>query len=183
MPVEKKFVPKKGVEIQEGTHVGLFAGLIHLGTQRNEYEGKVSYKDQVLLKFELPDTTMDDGRPVTISKRETNSGGAKSNMLKLVKALKGTKDLDDGVDYEELIGQPVMLEISHTNKGNASIKGYMPVPDFLKKTMKPLMVEPVLLFDVEQISDKELEAMPEWLQKLINERVQDGKDYNEETNY
>lgn len=183
MAVEKKFIPKKSVEIPEGTQVGLFAGLIHLGTQRNEYEGKVSYKDQVLLRFELPDIILEDGRPITITKRETNSGGAKSNMLKLVKALKGTKDLEDGVDYEELVGQPVMLEIAHTSKGNAKIDGYMPVPEFLKKTVKPLMTEPVLLFDVENISDKELEAMPDWLQKLINERVQDDKDFNEGTNY
>jgi len=183
MPVEKKFVERKGVEIPEGTQVGLFAGLIHLGTQRNEYEGKVSYKDQVLLRFELPDVTLEDGRPITITKRETNSAGAKSNMLKLVRALKGTKDLEDGVDYEELIGQPVMLEIAHTAKGNAKIDGYMPVPEFLKKTVKPLMTEPQLLFDVEQISDKELEAMPEWLRELINKRVQEGGDIDEGANY
>lgn len=183
MSVEKKFVPKKGVEIPEGPQVGLFAGLIHLGTQRNEYEGKVSYKDQVLLKFELPDVTMDDGRPVTLTKRETNSSGAKSNMLKLVRALKGTKNLDSGVDYEELVGLPVTLQIAHTSKGSAKIESYTPVPDVLKKTVKPLMTEPVLLFDVEAISDKELEAMPEWLSKLINERVTTDGDVDEGANY
>lgn len=184
MAIEKTFKPTKGVDIPEGTHVGLFAGLIHLGTQRSEYEGNVSYKDTVLVKFELQDVLMDDGRPVTITKRETNSSGAKSNLLKLVKAIKGSSNVADGVDFEDMVGLPVLLEITHSAKGNAKIKGYMSVPDILKKTVKPLMGNPVLLFDVEQISETELQDMPEWLQKVINERVQgDNKDVDDSVDF
>jgi len=183
MPVEKKFIPKKGIDIEEGSYIGLFAGLIHLGIQRNEYQGEVSYKDQVLLKFELPDILLEDGRPIIITKRETNSGGAKSNMLKLVKALSNSSDITNGVDYEELVGKPLMLDIKHSAKGSAKISGYMPVPKHLKAGIKPLMNEPVLLFDVEHISDKELETMPEWLRELINKRVQDEGNVEEGANY
>ena len=183
MAVDSKFVPKKGVEIPEGPQVALFAGLVHLGTQRNEYEGKVSYKDQVLFRFELPEVTLDDGRPVILTKRETNSAGAKSNVLKLVRALKGSKDIKDGVDYEEMIGAPLLLQVGHTAKGNAKIDAYTPIPSQMKNSIKPLMSDPMLFFDVETISDKDKEKMPEWLQKLINERVQDDSNFDEGANY
>lgn len=183
MAVNKKFKGDKGFVIEEGTHVGLFLGLVHLGIQRGEFEGVVSYKDQVLIKFELPDVLSDKGTPLTLSKRVTNSSHSKAELMKAVKALSGNSNVDEGVDFEELVGSPVMLEVGHSKSGGAKIVGYMPVPAALKKTIKPLMGEPVLLFDVEKISDKELEKMPEWLRKVINERSGNEPETNEDVNY
>jgi hypothetical protein len=175
MALNKEFKVKKGISVEAGTHVGLLLSIIHLGVQKIEYAGEVSYKDQVLLVFELPDTTLEDGRPITISKRETHSVGKKSNLLKAVKALNGGKDVArEGILYEILIGKPVMLELKeNSKKTGVNVAGYMPVPDVLKKTLKPLVNEAKLYLDVEKISDKELEALPEWVRKVINERVKE----------
>lgn len=183
MAVDKIFKQQKGIEVPEGSTLGLFLGLVHLGVQKNEYEGVVNYVDQVLLKFELPDQVLEDGRPITLTKRERNSTSPKSNMLKFIKAINGSKNLENGIDFEEQLGKPVLLEIKHTAKGSPSIGSYMSAPESMKKNLKPLINEPTLLLDVEEISSKELEDMPEWLQKVINGRVRGNGDVNEESNY
>ena len=185
MAVAKKFkVQAAPVTIEEGTQIGIFIGLIHVGMQKSDFKGEISFKDQVLLKFELPDTLLSDGRPVTLIKRETNSIAKKSNLLKVIKALKGGKEVDE-VDFEELIGMPLMLDLKTNTKGTGvNITGYMAVPAGLKKNIKPQLNESTLLFDVETISAKELEVLPEWIQKLINERITgDIKAVDEDINY
>src|SRR5689334_1493487 len=98
MAVNKVFKQKEGFEVPEGAQLGLLLNVIHLGVQKNTFQGVTSYKDQVLLTFELPDLTMDDGRPVTQSTRVTNSQGKRSTLTKIVKALNGGKEVKEGVD-------------------------------------------------------------------------------------
>jgi hypothetical protein len=174
MSVAKVSKPKKGVDIEEGSHVGLFLGLVHLGVQKGEYEGLVSYKDQVLLMFELPDITLEDGRPINLTARVTHSLSKRATLLKVGKALNGGRDVKDGIDWEASIGKPVLLELKNNAKGTGvNIKGYMAVPDVMRKNLKPLINEPKLLLDVDAIGDKELEKLPEWVRKVINERVKE----------
>lgn len=174
MALDYKFVPTKGVNIPPGSHVGLLAEIIHLGVQRGEYEGVVSYKDKVLFTFELPDITLDDGRPVRMSKVETNSSSNRSNYLKLVKALTGKQDLSEGIELDKLIGSPVLLQVEDNKKGTGSnIKVYMAVPAVIRTNLKPLMSEPRLLLDVEKIGD-EIKKLPDWIQKMINSRISDS---------
>ena len=174
MAVEKVAKPKHGINVPEGTHLGLFLGLVHLGIQKNDYEGTTTYKDQVLLKFELPEFIMENSLPVVVSKRETNSLSQKANMLKAVKALSGAKNIDDGVDFEDLIGQPVLLELkANAKKTSVSIASYTPVLSSMRKDIKPLINSPQLLFDVDNIGAKELKDQPEWIQTLINTRIKE----------
>lgn len=170
MAVDNIFKPKKSVEISAGTQVGLFAGLIHLGTQKSDYKGEVTYKDQLLFQFELPDVLLGDGRPYVISKRETHSTGSKSNLLKIMKALNQGKSVDEGISWESKLGKPIMLNLKENSKGTGmSIEGYMAAPSGL--TVKPLMGEPKLLLDVDKISEKELASLPSWIATLINARI------------
>ncbi|HEY3524980.1 MAG TPA: hypothetical protein VGK47_02200 [Nitrososphaeraceae archaeon] len=177
MPLDNKFVPKKSITVPPGTHTALLAEIIHIGVQRGEYKGEVSLKDQILFSFELPDITSEDGRPIRISKRETHSLGAKGNLIKLIQALTGTNNLEKGIDYSDLIGKPLLLSIEHTEKGNSKIAGYMSLPNQYKNGLKPLMSTPRLFLDVDQISEKDFKQFPEWVQKVINERV-GGKNDN-----
>lgn len=178
MAVDKvsKVLKSGGVTIKPGSKLGLFLGIIHLGTQKSEFEGRVSYKDQVLLKFELPSVLLPDGRPVTLSKRETHvlgSGkGKESNLLKLGRAL-NDGEKPEGIDWEESLGKPVLLELKENkDKTGVNISGYLVPPEEMVEKVKPLVNEPVLELDVDNIPDKAFKGFPEWLQKVINERVQ-----------
>lgn len=182
MAVDNKYKKKKFVEIPEGTHLALFQGLVHVGIHKNEYQGVVSHPDQVLLMFELPDITLDDGRAVTLTRRESNSFGQRSNLTKVVKALNNGKD--DEIAFSELIGKPLMLETKeNTKKTGVNITGYMSAPESLKRTVKPLMNKPILLLDVEKIGEKDLKELPEWIQKLINEREADNGEVEPEIDF
>lgn len=185
MAISKIFKPGKGVDIPVGSQIAIVQSIIHLGTQRTEYEGNVSYKDQILFTFELPEFVLENGHSVTLSKTETNTSGIKGNLTKLLTAINGGKKLtDDGLDLEDAIGKPLMLTVGVTKTGNSKIEGYTSIHDNLKKTLKPLIGTPRLLLDVEEISAKELSELPEWVQKIINERIDTtGNDVDPDVDY
>ncbi len=182
MAIESKFKVGEGsgVELEEGSYKARLLSIVHLGVQKGEFNGEVSYKDQLLAQFELVDELMPDGRPVVRGKRETNSMGKRANFTKLVQALGGD---EDGTDLSELLGEPLMLSIGKTATGNSKISSYSKMREKDKQGLAPLMGEPKLFLDVDQISDKELAAMPDWLRKIINERVKEEPEANDDVNY
>ena len=170
MAVDKVFKPKSGVEVPEGPQLGLLLNVIHVGVQKNTYQGLTNYKDQVLVTFELPEVTTDEGKPLCQSTRVSNLSGPKSTLTKIVKALNGGKKIEDGIDFESLIGKPIQLTIGKTSGGNSKISEFSPVMGSIAKSAPKLVNEPKLLLDVDNIGDKELESLPEWIRKVINER-------------
>src|ERR1700676_1454752 len=131
MAIDKVSKPAKGIDIPAGTYVALFAGLVHIGTQKGEYQGQVNYNDQVVAYFELPEVLKNDGNPITLSARMNHKlgtgKGKKSTMLVLGEALNGGKDCKDGIDWEEQIGKPLMVVLEENSKGTGvNIKNYMP---------------------------------------------------------
>lgn len=190
MAVEKfsKITESKGIDIPEGTHPARFLSLVHLGVQKTEWQGKTNYKEQVLLRFELSEITLEDGRPVSLTKRENltllkSKQGKESNLLKLGKALNGGKDVKEGIDWEDSLGKPLFLEVSKTDKGSAKIEGYVAMPASLAKTLPPLVNEPSLLLDVDTVSEPEFKKLPEWVQKVMNERVNSEGEVDPGVNY
>lgn len=166
-----------GVSIPEGSHIGLFKGLVHVGTQENEFKGVKSLADQVLLQFELQDVLLGDGKPVTVSKIVRNSMHEKANLLQIGKALGA--DTTHGIDFESLVGKPVMVNMEPNEaKTKVVVKSFSPLPTLLRKEVKPLIQTPQLLFDVETISDAQVKELPEWVQKIINNRVKNTSVYN-----
>lgn len=155
--------------VPEDTHVGLLHSIIHLGLQKNEFQGVVSIVDQVLLTFELPDVLLDDGRPATVNSRVKVSTHTKSTLTKVVEALGG--DTKEGVEFDQLIGKSVMLGILHnTKKTGVYIKTYMQTPATLKKHLKPLLNKKILHLDVDKITDHQKTELPKWVVKVIDER-------------
>lgn len=163
-----------GVKVPEGSHIGLFVGLVHLGTHKNEFKGVSSFKDQVFLQFELQDILNDKGLPIVFGKVETNSMKEKSNMLKFGKAIGA--NIDEGIDFEQLVGKPLLLNFALNNaKTHVNIKSYSPLPALLRKEVKPLATTPRILMDVEAITEGQIKELPEWLQKKISQRIKGGE--------
>ncbi len=174
---------KKGelVKIESGSNVGLFAGIVHLGLQRSEYQGKVSFKEKVLLRFELPDVVMEDGRPIVLSKTETfnlsSYKGKESNLLKVSRILTQSVDLKEGINWEEVLGRGVLLELKKSETtAFTNIVGYSSLPKSLSQSLKPLVDDGLLVFDVDTINDNEMNRLPQWVQKMINTRQRSGND-------
>lgn len=159
-----------GVEIKPDSYIGLLLGVVHLGTQKNTYKGETSLVDQLLLQFELQDVLMDNGHPIVVSKVVRNSMKQKATLTSIVADLGG--DLEDGVDLDELVGKAILVEMGHNEaKTKVVVRGFSPMPKILAKEVKPLANTPRMFLDVEQLTDGNLEELPEWVRKLINERV------------
>ncbi len=169
------------VDIPVGTEIGLLLGVVHLGTQKNTYKGVTSFVDQVLLQFELQDVLTESGQPIIFSKIERNSMKAKANLLKFGKAI--GIDVDEGIDFESLIGKPIGLTLDHNEAGTrVTIKGYTALSKRDLSAVKPLMGTPRLYLDVDTISESQKSELPEFVRKMINERITEATSTNSDNN-
>jgi len=115
--------------VSVGVHKARCVKVIDLGTQRNEYEGNVSYKHQVLVIFETPDQTNDTSEPLTISKWYNLTLHEKSNLGIDLTSWRGRafSEIDKkGFDISKLAGVPCMLNVIQGNKNN-KIGSVMPL--------------------------------------------------------
>jgi hypothetical protein len=101
-----------------GLHVARCIGIIDLGTQKGEYQGKPNIKRECVVRWELPSTTMGDGRPFVVLKFYTASLGEKANLRKDLVNWRGKEFTAEelmGFDEKNLLDKPCMLTL--TKKG------------------------------------------------------------------
>ena len=54
--------------VSVGVHKSRCIKVIDLGTQKNEFEGNITWKRQILVIWEVPEQTSETSEPLTISK-------------------------------------------------------------------------------------------------------------------
>lgn len=114
-----------------GSELGVCVRVIDLGTQRNEYQGEVSFKRQLMIVWELPEAKMQDGKPFMIANWYTYSSHPKSSLRQDLEAWRGAafkKEEISEFDINRLLGKGCMLGIIHTDTGRARIKSIMRLP-------------------------------------------------------
>ena len=157
--------------IPAGTHVARCIGVIDLGTQYSEKFGNSSRK--VLVKWELCNELMDDGKPIGTSKKYTLSLNEKANLKKDLESWLGRGITEDeqkeGFALGALLGKPCLLSIIHAQSGDktyANVAGVMSVP---KGTQVPDQVNPMTTYDVEDGKNSVFAKLPDWIKKIIGE--------------
>lgn len=104
-----------------GNHLAICYRVIDLGTQEVTYDGQTKHQRKVYLGWEVPDETMEDGRPFTIGKRYTWSSHEKSTLRKHLEAWRSKPFTDSdlgegGFHIKKVLGVPCMLQIVHTTR-------------------------------------------------------------------
>ena len=115
--------------VSVGVHKARCIKVIDLGTQKNEYEGNITWKRQVLVIWETPDQTNETSEPLTISKFYTLSLHEKSNLGIDLTSWRGrafSETEKKGFDIANLIGQSCTLNVIQGNKNN-KIGSVMPL--------------------------------------------------------
>lgn len=137
-----------------GNHVGRCIGIIDVGTQQGEYQGKTTYARKIIVRFELPNELMSDGdyagKPFIVSKFYTASLSEKANLRKDLSAWRGRDFTDDelmGFDVQNILDKPGMVNVTHNDKGRAKVSGITPLP---KGTQAPARVNELLYFSLER---------------------------------
>lgn len=99
---------------ETGNWTAICIRIIDLGTQENEYQGKVNLRRQSLIVWELPDQLDSEGKPLTISKAYTSSLGDKATLRKHLASWRGrdfTAEELAGFDPKNLLGKSCLLNL------------------------------------------------------------------------
>lgn len=161
--------------IPSGSHVARLYQIIHVGTLPKSWKGEERMVDQVRLTFELCNEKKEfDGveKPLSISTRfETYSMGKKANLRRLIEGMYGKTLHDDeafNFDFDTLLGDDCLLTVVHSegNDGTtyANIQSASPLP---KGMIAPPLFNPARFLDVNEITEEELSALPQFLQEKM----------------
>ena len=184
-----KFPAKAGGDFEPvpaGNHVAICNAVVDLGLQK----GSGMYPDpkpQVYIRFELPTERVKyekDGQtiegPMSIGKRFTASMSEKANLRKFIEGWFGKKfpsnDAAADFDLELLLGKKCLLNVTHTEKGDktyANLSSAAPLPKGMAADYP--QHNKSIAFDLSKADDQTFRLLPEWLQKVINERLEEPK--------
>jgi len=158
---------KEWEEPETGNHVARCIRVIELGTQRNEYQGKESFKKQTLVVWELPTELMTDGKPFTISKWYTASLNEKANLRRDLENWRGrpfTEEELAGFDQRNILEKPCLLNVIKNDKGKVIVGSVSAVP---KGMTAPPQVNPTLFYDLEDHNEEIWGKLSEGIRKII----------------
>lgn len=176
--------------VPAGVHMAICTQVIDLGFQES-FNKKYAPKRQVYIKFEIPDVQVEWEKkgekhtgPATIGRKFGLSISEKSHLRPFLVGWRGkdfTKEEEDGFEITSIIGKLCQLSVAHEQskdgkKVYASISGAFSLiqlqKDELKKNpAKAKPSSPLLVYSPEAHDQKIFEQLPEWLQKMIAERV------------
>jgi hypothetical protein len=154
-----------------GPHPAVLVGLIQLGTQETEFQGKKDWKEQILLVWELTATKKSQSAENhIIQKQYTFSLNQKAALRKLIENWRG-KSLQEGEDFDiaRCLGKPCLVTVIHTGTGErpyGKIEGVGGVPAGLT------VPAPTKTPTAWEITDP-IAKLPDWLPFLYGESVLD----------
>ena len=117
-------------QLSTGVHNARCVRVIDLGTQRNEYQGQVSWKRKVMITWEVHNK--DSEEPFEISNFYNNSLYEKANLSKDLTSWRGrpfTEDEKKGFDISNLVGKVCQLNVIEGNNGKPKVATVLPTKD------------------------------------------------------
>ena len=158
--------------LEPGTHLAICYEVIDFGTQRDVYEGEENIRRKLWIGWEIPDQTMDDGRPFVIGKEYTLSMHEKSALRKHLEAWRGIPFTDDDLgesgkfDVKNIIGKPCALSVTHNDKGRAKVASVIAL---MKGTEVPAKTndERFLSLAPDEFDVEAYHSLNEWMKEKI----------------
>ena len=166
-----------------GTFIARCHRFIDLGSHEQTYQGEnKGLKRLVMIGFELPTETMEDGRPFTIHKRYTWSTHEKANMRKDLESWRGAKFNDhdfgpDGFDVRNLLGVPATLTIVHSENDGKNYSNIASIGKAMKGITIPDQINASVYLSLEADGfDREVfEGLSDKLKAFIAESPEYGR--------
>ena len=155
--------------VEAGVHKGRCIKIIDLGTHEVTYNEEIQEKHKIMIMFELPESTMKDGRPFAVALFVNLSLHKKSKLRPLLVGWRGkdfTEDEAGDFDILKLLDVPALLNVIHNESDGityANIQSIMP----LKKSECPARVNDLTSFSLSDYDPAVLETLSEKLQKKI----------------
>ena len=153
--------------VSVGVHKARCVRVIDLGTQHNEYQGQVSFKRQVLIIWEVPSETDNDGKPLTISKFYTLSLHEKSTLSADLTSWRGrpfTETEKKTFDISKLAGVACTLNVISKND-KSKISSVMPLA---KGEQVNEQYHPTLVFSISDFTNGKKEIFNQLSEGIRN---------------
>lgn len=154
-----------------GTHIARCVKVIDIGTQKGEFQGKATFKRQVIIGWELPDELMTEGnyagQPFVVSRFYTASLSEKANLRKDLANWRGrdfTEQELAGFHAKKILSTGCMLSLTLNDKGKVRVTGVMALP---KGTKMPPQVNPNVYFSLDEYDQEAFDSLSEGYQKFI----------------
>ncbi len=150
-----------------GSHIARCIKIIDIGTHHGEYLGVPNVHNQIIVQWELPGETMDDGKPLIISKFYTNSLSTKANLRKDLESWRArpfTAEELEKFDLMKILGIAAMVSVVHTDKKKAKVVSVSSMP---KGIVCPPAVNALESFWIDEWDDAKFEALSKGFQKMI----------------
>lgn len=165
--------------VPQGVHMARCYRVIDLGTQEVNFQGDIKAQRKILIGWELfgesetgEPLTMDDGQPMTISKRYTLSLSRNARLRADLESWRGrafTEAELKGFDVTNLLGAYCMVNVTHDSRDGktySNIASISPVPAMLRNA-KPAAINANQSFDVTDPDMELFQSFHEKLQELI----------------
>lgn len=151
-----------------GNHPAVLVAIIDLGTQHNEYQGKASWRREVLLVWELPTKKTAAGKSHLMSAAVTLSLNEKATLRKWIDGMTGKK-MADGTEFDitAVLGKTCLLNVLHNDKGYPRVEAVAGYPDGLPAPTATLAPTAVSLEEFEAGK-----AIPEWVPWLYSRSLE-----------
>lgn len=112
--------------VEAGLYPAVCYGLIDIGTQENEYQGKVMYQRKAILKFELLDEFDNDDKRIVLTQIYNMSLNEKSKFRQHLRNWRGKDFTEEELNCFEpknVMGSNVILNVIVNDRGRAVIDG------------------------------------------------------------
>ena len=153
--------------VSVGVHKARCIKVIDLGTQKNDYQGQVSWKRTVLIIWETPEELDGEGKPMTISKFYNLSLHEKYKLSQDLVSWRGrpfTETEIKSFDISKLAGVACMLNVIEKN-GKSVISSVMP----LAKNDKVVeQVLPTVIFSLQDFQNGKKETFNQLSEGIRN---------------
>lgn len=172
--------------IPAGQYIARCYSMINFGTIEEEYMGKIKMLNKVRLSWEIPELMRqfkegEPEQPMAIHNDYTLSLYEKANLRADLESWRGQAfkdDETDGFDITKVLGVECFMSIIHktSKKGNdyEIISSITPVPDAIKKGVKPL-INKLQELSYENWDQEVFDAQPKWIQ----EKIESSNEYKE----
>ncbi|MEC7118725.1 MAG: hypothetical protein VXW65_02325 [Pseudomonadota bacterium] len=157
--------------LSTGTKLARCIGLLDLGTQHDEYQGKETIQRKVRIVWELPNEQHGDGVPFVIGKNYTLSLGDKATLRSDLVAWRNGKEFTeqdlDGFDLRAILGKGCFLSVGQNRNKKAVVNSVMALP---KDTPIPEQFHPTQYLSFEDpatVDLKLIDAQPDFIKNMI----------------
>lgn len=165
VPENKEFAPPPA-----GSHAAICYRLIDLGTQQTTFNNETKRQHKIMLSWELPGETMENGEPFSVHQRFTLSMHEKATLRKQLEAWRGRAFTDEEAakfDISSILGKPCLLSIVHNQKGDRTYANIASVGKLPKGMEPPARKNALAFFTLADPDWSIYEGLSEGLRNVI----------------